>query len=312
MKESAGYSKSFLASVLLHSALLVFLLLNINTNISPDPATKIAQPREEIVQAVMVDSKEVDMAVAQLQAEEQTRKAAEEERVKSNEQKVERALKEKERIMMDLEKAKQSMSKLKEVTKSEEADLAKIKIQKEKESQALADLKAKNEKEKKDLAKLEERSAEQQRIKENQEIKLREEKKLMEKQLADNARKEKEKKDRLAKADQERKEQVARNLKIENEASKFLNAWSSKVKLNKRIMPELPSDAKSDIEIKILPDGTVRPRLIQSSGNAVFDDWNLKAVLKTPFEFPEDPLLKEKVKEIIAKEGLTLGMDNLK
>lgn len=312
MKEWIGSNKKgFLASLLLHGLLLSFLLFSIDNSIGPSPTMpQVPSQPVEIVKAVVVDSKEVDMAVAQLQAEEQKRKLAEEERVKVNQQKVELAKQEKERVMADLEKAKHSMSKLKEVTKTEEADLAKIKLQKEKEQQELADLKAKREKEKKDLAKVEERRAEQQRLKENQEIKDREEKKRTEKQqLAENTRKEKEKQEKLAKAGKE-KSAAERYAKLETEAHRYLSAWGSKVKLNKRIMPDLPAETQTDVGAKILPDGSVRPRVVRSSGNAVFDDWNLKAVLKTPFEFPEDPSIKEKVKEIIAKEDLVLEMDN--
>ena len=139
MKEWIGSNKkSFLASLLLHGFLLAFLLFSIDTSIGPSSlGPKAPEQPVEVVQAVMVDSKEVDMAVAQLQAEEQRRKAAEEEQIKINQQKVELAKQEKERVMADLEKAKQSMNKLKEITKTEEADLAKIKFQKEKEQQAL-------------------------------------------------------------------------------------------------------------------------------------------------------------------------------
>ena len=161
---------------------------------------------------------------------------------------------------------------------------------------------------------MEERRAEQQRLKENQELKEREEKKRAEKQqLAENARIAKEKQEKLTKAggkEKGDKASSARYAKLETEAHRYLSAWGSKVKLNKRIMPDLAADAQTDVGAKILPDGSVKPRVVKSSGNTVFDDWNLNAVLKTPFEFPEDPSIKEKVKEIIAKEDLVLEMDN--
>ncbi len=310
MKVWVEYNKSFFVSCLLHGLLLAFLLFNINSSISPSTvAVKTAKQPAEIVQAVVVESEEVDRAVAQLQAEEQKRQVAEEKRIKSNEQKVALAKQEKERIMMDLEKAKQSMNKLKEITKVEETDLAKIKLEREKEQQALANLKVEHQREKQRLAKMEEQKAEQQRLKENQEIKAREQKSREEKQLAENARKERQQK--LAKAQQAKQDQalLAKRIKIENEAVNFLDTWGKKSRSNRRLFGELSPDTFSEVEVRVLPDGSVLPRLKQSSGNAAFDDSNLKAILKTPFVFPEDPSLKEKVKELIAK-GIVLQMYN--
>ena len=61
----------------------------------------------------------------------------------------------------------------------------------------------------------------------------------------------------------------------------------------------LPQDLSCKVSLHVLPDGSVRAQLVQSSGNALYDDLALKAIYKAePFVLPDDPEVRDQVKAI--------------
>lgn len=306
MNYRGEYNKSFLGSVLLHSALLIFLLFSLDSPIVP---SSVPPKSGEAIEAVMLDEAQINEEVARLENEQKKQKLVEEKRQTELEQKAEQARKVREQEQARLEKLTQDMA---ELQKKEQDQLNNIKLAQEKERKKLQELQEKEEKEKKRLAQIEEQRAEKQRMREMQFAKEKEQKKRAEKekQLTDAKHKAEEKRIAGIKAAKLASERVAaeKDARIASDAERFLRAWADQVKLNKLLISELPANTETVVEINILPDASIRPRIFRSSGNAAFDDRNIKAVLKTPFNFPEDPLIKEKVKEIA--RSFKLALDN--
>lgn len=284
-KKKKQYSFSLLASVVVHTLLLAFLLLSVQTSISP---AHQAKPKGEIVQAVMMDDKHVTAEVNRLKTEEIQQKQMV--------QKLEETKKERAQEEAKLQKLKQDLIKAKQ---EEQNRLADIKLAKEKEKQKLAKLKEEREKEQKKITALdEERHAEQERVKQMRIEREKEEKKQA--QLAKTQAKSQ------TEAKQQAEKQAALNAKkaaaaeqqVLSEVQKILGEWGEKIKLNKREAFGMAPELFCKLAISILPDGTIQVKLVQSSGNPIYDDLSIKAVYKSqPFVLPENPLVRDQVRQ---------------
>lgn len=272
------YTKYFLASVLMHAFLLVFFIFSLETHyndnqLSPKPG--------EIVKATLVDQTKVDEEIIKLNTAE-----------KQKTQKLEQVKHEREQEQAKLDQLKKDMAAAKQ---QEQERLAEIKIFKQKEQQQLEALKREKEAEKKRLAALDEqRQAEQDRVKQ-----MRLEREKEEKKRADAKRKAEEaKRVAAAKAAKEAERIAAESQgRITSEVQKVLGLWAEKIKNNKREAFGLATDLYCKLAINVLPDGNVKVRVVQSSGNPIYDDLSIKAVYKSePFELPEDPLVREQIK----------------
>lgn len=285
MKETIQqYSQYLLASLLLHGILLTFLLLQGEKRMA---AEKAAIKSYKAVEAVILDEAKVTEEVNRLQFQEQQQKNAQELQQKEFTQKLEQVKRERELEQAKLEKLKK--------------DMAQAKLEEQKEKKQLAEIRQEKEKEKKNLAALDDQlQAERDRFKEMQLAREKEEKKRLElvKQQQEAKHKAEEAK-RLAAARvaKEAREAAARQSQVALESQRVVNAWRDKIQANKRGAFGMSTDLYCKLGITVLPDGSVRVKLVESSGNAIYDDLSIKAVYKSqPFQLPEDPLVREQVK----------------
>lgn len=305
-----SYSKSFIASLLLHTILFAFFLFSIETGYNANNTP--SQPGE-IVQAVVVDQQKVEEEIQKQQALEVQQKTAQEEQQRKMHEKLEQIKRANEQEQLKLEQIKHDLAKAKA---EEEKRLSDIQIAKEQEQKQLEELKKENEKEKKRLAALDDqRQAEQERVKQMRlEREKEEKKKLAEKQKQEKtqelAKQEATKQEAAktqaaqaaAKASKDAKEadRVAKEAqgRILSEAKRIGNEWKKKIQNNKREAYGLPSDLSCVVRVNVFPDGNVRVQIINSSGNTIYDDLAVKAVYKSqPFELPEDPKVRAELKE---------------
>lgn len=272
------YTKYFLASVLMHLFLLGFFIFSFETHYNDN---QLPPKPGEIVQATLVDQTKIDEEVVKLKTVE-NQQAQELEKVKH----------EREQEQAKLEKLKKDMAVAKQ---QEQERLAEIKIFKQKEQKQLEDLKREKEAEKKRLAALDDqRQAEQDRVKQ-----MRLEREKEEKKKADSKRKAEDAKRVAAAKAAKEAERVAAEAqgRITSEVQRVLGLWAERIKNNKREAYGLATDLYCKLAINVLPDGNVKVRLVQSSGNAIYDDLSIKAVYKSePFELPEDSLVREQIK----------------
>jgi colicin import membrane protein len=295
------YTPYFLASVLMHVFLLIFFIFSLSTSYNDNQLP--AKPGE-IVQATIVDQTKVDREVARLKTVEKQQSQEQAIAEKQLVQKLQHVKQEREQEQVKLEQLKKDMAVAKQ---QEQERLAEIKLFKQKEQKQLDDLKREKEAEKKKLAVLDDqRQAEQDRAKLMRQEREKEEKKKNEakrkaidaKQLAAA------KAAKLAAIDAERAA-IASQGRIASEVQKVLGLWAEKIKNNKREAFGLATNLYCKLAINVLPDGNVNVRLLQSSGNAIYDDLSIKAVYKSePFELPEDPLVREQIK------SFELGLKN--
>lgn len=251
----------FLASALMHLLLLVFFIFSLEASYNNN---QLPPKPGEIVQATIVDQTKVNAEIARIKTVEK-------------QQSQEKAIEE-----------KQFVEKLAEVKRAREQEQVKL-------EQLKKDMIA----EKKKLAALEDqRQAEQDRAKLMRQEREKEEKKKQEaKRKAEEA-----KQLAAAKAAKEaaiEAERVAAESqgRISSEVQKVLGMWAEKIKSNKREAFGLAANLYCKLAIHVLPDGSVNVRLIQSSGNSIYDDLSMKAVYKSePFDLPEDPSVREQIK----------------
>ncbi len=287
------YTPYFAASVLMHVFLLVFFIFSLNTSYNNNQLP--AKPGE-IVQATIVDQAKVDEEVTRLKTAEAQQTQEQAIREKQLIQKLEQVKIAHEKEQAKLEQLKKDMAVAKQ---QEQERLTEIKIFKEKEQKQLEELKQAKEAEKKKLAALDDqRQAEQDRVKLMRQEREKEEKKKNEaKRKAFEA-----KQAAAAKAAREaaiiaERAAVESQGRIASEVQKVLGLWAERIKSNKREAFGLGTDLYCKLAINVLPDGNVKVRLLQSSGNAIYDDLSIKAVYKSePFELPEDPLVREQIK----------------
>lgn len=291
MGDHSPYKKSFLGSLLIHSVLLSFLILSFHQTV------QIAQPHAgTIIQAIVVDSATPDpQEAAHL---EQAQQVAQREQEKQVAQQKQEAQTKAAQLRKDMLAAKKEAAKEAVVERKASESTESLPAEKQHTAMAIE----------------EERLAEQARLKE---VRLRREKEakkqaqhvkeqkalkaqaaLKTKLAAEKARIAAEK-SRMA-ADHAR--QAAHQAQIHSEMSNVVSAWSAKIEDNRRSMSafqSLATNLSCRVLLRILPDGSVHAQVVQSSGNALYDDLALKAIYKAePFALPENPELRDKLKAI--------------
>jgi len=264
------YLGGFILSLSIHASLLLLLLLSIEKNIRPQALPKQSG---EIVQATLVDEKQVAAEVSRL------------------------AQIKKQKQQADLKKVQEIKELVKIKQQQEEARIAEIKLAKEKEKakeqaeQQRAALEAKLQKEEA-LAK----------------AKLLEKEKEEKKKLAQKAKAKAEAAQKILK--KEEAKQAEANAKMEAEAlehSKWLTSEIEKYdammrhKINQSWLrpPGLPGGLSCELYARLLPDGSVvDPSVKKSSGNLAFDQAAISALQNaSPLPVPNDPNLMDEFRQ---------------
>jgi colicin import membrane protein len=265
---STDYSDYFLStmqSLLVHTVCIAFLLLTTDF-LSGSAHTQVGKmiPKVEIVQAVTIDEAAVTAEVKRLEIVDQEHQQA----------------------VVNADAAKQEFQALKQKqerwAREEKQKLADLKLQAEKERDALKVLQQKKVSQEKELKALNERKLqEQERLKKVKEQQVAEQEKVA--KIAKAAKDAKEAKERQAML-------AARKNFIESERNKY--AALIKQKVNESLI--LPGDYAHglvcEIEIQLLPDGSVlSSKVVRSSGNFAFDRATEAAVSRaSPLPMPED------------------------
>lgn len=281
------YRLGFILSLALHVAIGIFLVFSIQQGVRVEA---LAQKKGDIVQAVIIDESQVAAEVQRLQMQQKTKEIA----VAAELAKASEARKAREQEQIKLDKLKQEMAKAK---LQETERLSEIKLAKEKEKKQLESLRQEKEKEQKKIAALDDqRQAEQDRVNQMRTEREKEEKKKEHirnqaeaKRVQDEANKQAGLKAAALAAENQSR--------ILSEAERILLEWRESVRNNRRETLELPADLECKLAITLLPDGSFREvRLLQSSGNSIFDDSVVHAVYKTPVPMPEDVAVRDALK----------------
>ncbi len=302
--KARSYIKGIWGSLLVHALLLSFLIFSFNTPIDTRPTGQNTQnaTQKNIVQAVVVDQQQVEAEVQRLVLEDQQKK----EQVLQQEQALAKKLKQVEQQRIEeqakLHRLKQDMLKFKKVQEQEVQQLEKLKKETQLQQRNLAALD--------DEHKTEQERLKQVRLSEAQAQQHKQAEVLKEK--ANHAQMPKGQQTKTAAAEQasaranhakilaDKARIAAHQQKINSEIQAIVAQWSEKIRNNRRLMMEsMPTHLSCRVALQILPDGSVHPRLIQSSGNAVYDDLSIKAIYKSePFELPENPALRDQLRNI--------------
>ena len=88
---------------------------------------------------------------------------------------------------------------------------------------------------------------------------------------------------------------------IDGEVNKFASLLEQKVVQNRNNLFSFSQDLNCDIHLKLTETGElISAVIVKSSGNAEYDDFQLKAIAKSaPFNMPEDKAIVAKIQDII-------------
>ena len=245
MQHSGTSVRSVFLSVLLHMGAVALLVVSIDMN-----TRTFRQSHPEIVQAVTVDSKEVEKELQKL-------RDLEDQKLKKQ-QEAEKKLKE----------AEQKLAAAEQQRKREEVQLAETKKKQEQE-------KLKREQEQKKLAQIKQQQDEAKKKQQDEEAerKRKEQEAARQKQLAE---------DQKAKAE----EQAQQDRQFINNFSAEIKRRVS----NNFNISGLPPGLKCVISVRVIPGGEIlNVSINRSSGNEIFDSRALVAVQKSsPLPVPPD------------------------
>ncbi len=287
MPYSSPYFKGFVGSLIIHGVLLFCLIVGFNQR----TVLTSHNTSDTLIQAVMVESPSNALLAPPSDTQAQQALQAEQQR-QIAQQKIEDASKaaqlKKDMLVAKKIAAEQKAPETVESPPLEKPDLAAIAVQEEHlaEQARLKAVRVAKEKEQKKQAHLKEQKAQ---------------KAAAALKAQDEARKTKiaEEHKRMA---AEKSRLAAHHAQVNTAVSSVVSQWSRKIEDNRRLMPEFQSlaqDLSCKISLQILPDGSARAQLVQSSGNTRYDDLALKAIYKAePFTLPEDPEVRDKVKAI--------------
>jgi len=271
---------SSVLSLILH--LVVGVLLILSFEFTPQPKTQIRQD-VNIVQAVAVDKKQVELELERIRKIEEEKHKKEKQHLEELERKaknLEKKRKEEEKKLAEAKKKKEQEQK-----KRKEEQVHLKKLEKEK-----AELKKKRELEEKKIKEAEakaeklraEEKARQQKIAE--EKKVAEEKKQQEREVAERKRREKE----LAEAmnAEETAEQASKDQELINRISNNIKR-SIESNFNK---VGLPDGLECELRVRLVPGGEVIDvSIVKSSGHDIFDRRAVNATQKaSPLPVPDD------------------------
>lgn len=262
MKKILGeYSKYFMLSLTGHGVLLALLLLNLDTHLVSQRAA--ASP-VDIVQAVVVDEEQVSAEVERLRSAEKQQKLAQEAQQKQLAQKLEKIKQEQAQEQAKLLQLKQ--------------DMAKAKQEAQKALSALDD----------------QRQAEQDRV---QALRIQREKE--EKKRAETAKKQPVAKRTAEEGKHLTAAKAAKEARVDAEVARVFALWREKIEMNRREVFGMDPDLSCEVIMNVLPDGSVQVNLTKKSGNPIYDEVSVKAIQKSePFQLPDDPHVREKLKSI--------------
>ena len=275
-------------AVLMHVVLLVLLVFSL------DWTPKISKPAGQKIpiEAKLIDQKQLD-AVAERKREEQR---------KVEEAKRQQALEEKRKVEAEQKKKAEAEQKKKaEAEAKRKAELA-AKQKAEAERKRKADLAArqKAEAEQKKKAEAEAKRKAEQAAKQKAEAEQKKKAEAEAKRKAELAAKQKAEAERKRKAEAEAaaRARAEAELQAQLEAERVQGALqeymahvAAKVENNWLRPPGSPGGLKCTVNVKLIPGGdVVSARVVQGSGDPLFDDSAEKAVLKaSPLPVPSDP-----------------------
>jgi len=302
MPDSNPYSKSFLGSLLIHFVLLSFLILSFNQRVPLSTPTS----SDSIIQAVVLDAQEepdareaerLHQAQQALQLEQQQAKEAQKKQMVQKKIEAEAKAAQLQRDMLEAKKeaAPQEPPKKVESLAPEKQDLAVVAVEEERlaENERLKQV---------HLTQAKEQKKRDQQIKEQKALKAAAALKAKEAALKTKLAADKAKAAEKSRMAAEKTRLAAHQKQINTAVATVVSAWSAKIESNRRSMSAFQSLAQElscKVSLHILPDGSVRAQLVQSSGNALYDDLALKAIYKAePFALPDDPEVRNQVKAI--------------
>jgi colicin import membrane protein len=275
-------SRSLFFSILLHIVFGGILIFSFKFSAKPTPVHK---PVTNIIKAISVDKKQVELELKRLNDIEEAKKAEEKKRQKKLEKKAENAKKKRiaeEEKLKQLKKKKDKEEKLKQLKKKKDKEKKKKEAErKRKEEEKLKQLKKKKDKEKK---------------KKEAERKRKEEEKLKAKE-AERKRKEEEKKlkEKALQEELETEQLEYDQSEILKFTSLIINSIESKFnKIN------LKEGLSCKILIRMIEGGEViESNIVESSGDATFDQRAEKAVRRaSPLPVPTESRLFNKMRSI--------------
>jgi outer membrane biosynthesis protein TonB len=288
MRDSNPYFKSFVASLLIHLVLLSFLILSFNQSVH------LSSPRvsDTLIQAVVLDAHEPDTREAERVHQAQQTLELEQKQVQEAQKKQQL-----QRDMLEAKKEEASQQNPKNVESlaPEKEDLAMIALEEERlaENERLRQVR---------LTQAKEQKKRDQKLKEQKAFKAAAALKAKEAALKTKLAADKAKASEKSRIAAQKASLAAHQTQINAAVAGVVSAWSAKIESNRRSMSafqSLAQDLSCKVSLHILPDGSVRAQLVQSSGNALYDDLALKAIYKAePFALPEDPEVREQVKAI--------------
>ena len=287
-----GRDRSFYYSVLLHAALIVAVIVGIDWKISSVPAPNVAP---NVMNATTVDSHQIAAEAAKLKAQEEKKHALEQQR----QQKAEEKVKVEETRLKKLQEEQTEVKRQKEA-ENRQLETDKQRLQQEK---ALATQQKKKLEEEKQQLEVETREAAEDE-KQRETIAAKKKAELDKKHAKEDQRKkeaakaEAALKDALAaeEAEQAAAAQASRDV---SELARYVAKFKAVIS-NAFVYPDLKSGLKCTLFVRLIPGGEVIDvRVVESSGNAVFDRQAENAVRKaSPLPVPDDPRLFEKMREI--------------
>ena len=262
-----------LYSLLLHLVALGLILVSLD--IAPRPAA-MPRPTADVVNAVTVDSKQVDQELNRLKDLEQQKQDAEKKRIKALQEQARQAERQRKAEEQRLARARQQKQAEEQKTKQEQQRLAQLKQEQE---QAVAKRKAEEEKQ---------RQAEEAKQKAEAEAKRLADAKRKAEEAA--KRKAAEKAMQQQMAEEEKARQAAQARKDQQLLGQYVAYMTDAIRRQFNIVG-LPPGLTCTLVIHTIPSGdVVGVEVEKSSGNSVFDRRAELAVKKAaPLPVPDDP-----------------------
>mgnify|MGYP001826263073 FL=1 len=277
--------RAVLYAVLMHIGLLVLLVFSL------DWTPKISRPAGQKVpiEATLVDQKQLDAIAERKRAEE--RKA--EEAVRQQAQEEKRKAEAEQKKQAEAERKRKADAEAKR--KAEVA--AKQKVEAERKRKAELAAKKKAEAERKRKADAEAKRKAELAAKQKAEAEAKRKTEQAAKQKAEAERRRKAEAAARAKAEADMQAQLAaeraslEEARVQSVLGEYIAYIADKVERNWLRPSGSPAGLKCTVNVKLIPGGDVASaRVVQGSGDTVFDDSAEKAVLKaSPLPVPDDP-----------------------
>lgn len=304
------YKKSLYQSLSLHGLLLVVMLGSSffgGPKIIRIGGNNGDQQNKPVIQAGLINPAAVKNAInrqEQIERNKQKQLALEKSETEKMKKAAEQAKLEAEKLKKEIAAAQKKAEQTKKLALAERESAEKAKLQAAKEKEQAA-----QKLEKIKQAKLQQEAKEKAAAKQAQEKATLARKKALEEQAKQKAAQAAAARQahELALQQQAAAAAAERASWLDNEFSRYVAEIERRIRENRTISSAFPPDLKCDIQIKLLPDGSIHEvRIIKSSGNVAYDSMSEAAVYKAaPFEMPEDNELMSRLRDIIV--GLIAG-----